>query len=52
MRALAERLREVTREDLRPTAGAEGQAAVAGLSWDLAAVRLRAVLDDVKMDLP
>ena len=50
--ALAERLREVTREDLRPTAGAEGQAAVAGLSWDLAAVRLRAVLDDVKMDLP
>jgi glycosyltransferase involved in cell wall biosynthesis len=47
--ALAARLREALREDLRPTLGARGRAAVAGLSWDLAAERLRALLADVSM---
>jgi glycosyltransferase involved in cell wall biosynthesis len=47
--ALAERLREVLREDLRPSFGARGRGAVAGLSWDLAAERLRALLAEVSM---
>ena len=47
--ALSARLREARTGDLRETVGARCRDAVAGLSWDLAAERLRTVVADATM---